>query len=70
MMPARSYSRHGAISHLGAMTDAARTMARPDEAGTVARWRFDEGGGLVGSGRPPCVTLALRPPVTADAHVQ
>ena len=44
------------------MTDAARTVARPDEAGTVARERFDEGGGLVGSGRPPIVA-------TGDAHV-
>ena len=43
--------------------DAARTVARPDEAGTVARERFDEGGGLVGSGRPPCVALALTSPV-------
>ena len=51
------------------MTDAARTVARPDEAGTGARERFDEGGGLVGSGRPPCVARPSSP-VTADAHVQ
>ena len=42
------------------MTDAARTVAPPDEAGTVARERFDEGGGLVGSGRPPIVAQRLR----------